>query len=154
MFHFPRYRLAELFYSPGDVPLLDGTGFPIRKSPDHSLLTAPRSLSQLHHVLHRLLVPRHPPKALSSLTKDLSPACGSHALHAAPKRLLRRLSRDLNPPIFSCQRASSTRLEITGFEPVTFCVQGRRSSKLSYIPSPFALSRGPHTSAHPHKWWA
>src|SRR5688572_28471672 len=30
---------------------------------------APRSFSQLSHVLHRLLVPRHPPKALSSLTK-------------------------------------------------------------------------------------
>lgn len=27
-----------------------------------------RSLSQLYHVLHRLLVPRHPPKALISLT--------------------------------------------------------------------------------------
>ncbi len=30
---------------------------------------APRSFSQLSHVLHRLLVPRHPPKALSSLTQ-------------------------------------------------------------------------------------
>jgi hypothetical protein len=70
MFHFPRSGLTELFDSPGDVPLLDGTGFPIRKSPDHSLLTAPRSLSQLHHVLHRLLTPRHPPEALSSLTKE------------------------------------------------------------------------------------
>ena len=29
---------------------------------------APRSFSQLSHVFHRLLVPRHPPKALSSLT--------------------------------------------------------------------------------------
>lgn len=31
---------------------------------------APRSFSQLSHVLHRLLVPRHPPKALSSLTRN------------------------------------------------------------------------------------
>ena len=44
-------------------------GFPIRKSPVHCLLAAPRGLSQLRHVLHRLLTPRHPPEALSSLTK-------------------------------------------------------------------------------------
>jgi hypothetical protein len=72
MFHFSRCAFAELFDSPGDVPPLNGTGFPIRKSSDRSLLTAPRSLSQLHHVLHRLLTPRHPPKALSSLTKTIS----------------------------------------------------------------------------------
>ena len=33
----------------------------------------PRSFSQLSHVLLRLLVPRHPPKALSSLTHDFFP---------------------------------------------------------------------------------
>ena len=33
---------------------------------------APRSFSQLSHVLHRLLMPRHPPKALTSLTYLLS----------------------------------------------------------------------------------
>jgi hypothetical protein len=43
--------------------LLHRSGFPIRKSPDQSALTAPRSLSQLCHVLHRLLSPRHPPIA-------------------------------------------------------------------------------------------
>lgn len=43
----------------------------IRRSPDQSLLTTPRSLSQLSHVLHRLLPPRHPPYTLSILITTL-----------------------------------------------------------------------------------
>lgn len=43
-------------------------GFPIRTPPDQSLLTAPRGSFVVRHVLHRLLAPRHPPCALSSLT--------------------------------------------------------------------------------------
>ena len=103
-------------------------GFPIRKSPDHCLLAAPRSLSQLRHVLHRLSTPRHPPEALSSLTKLV---------------YTKRYAPDF--AIFSCQRSQKNQkpgskarfhslVEITGLEPVTFCVQGRCSPKLSYIP--------------------
>ena len=44
----------------------------IRRSPDRSLATAPRSLSQLTRVLPRLLAPRHPPYALSNLIATLS----------------------------------------------------------------------------------
>src|SRR5262245_5594383 len=51
----------------GSTDLLDGS-FLIRRSTDRRLLTAPRGLSQFCHVLHRLLVPRHPPNALESLT--------------------------------------------------------------------------------------
>ncbi|MNW56700.1 hypothetical protein D3C74_344320 [compost metagenome] len=47
-------------------------GFPIRTSPDRSLLTAPRGSIVVRHVLLRLLAPRHPPCALSSLTISLS----------------------------------------------------------------------------------
>ena len=39
----------------------------IQKSPDQSLPTAPRSLSQLSHVFLRLLAPRHPPNTLNNL---------------------------------------------------------------------------------------
>jgi hypothetical protein len=51
----------------GSTDLLDGS-FLIRRSTVRRLLTAPRGLSQFCHVLHRLLVPRHPPNALTSLT--------------------------------------------------------------------------------------
>ena len=44
-------------------------GFPIRKSPDHSSFTSSPGLIAGYNVLHRLLVPRHPPIALSSLSK-------------------------------------------------------------------------------------
>ena len=46
MFHFPRCRFAGLFDSSGDGGPRGPSGCPIRKPPDQSLLTAPRSLSQ------------------------------------------------------------------------------------------------------------
>ena len=47
------------------------TGFPIRKSPDLCLLSGSPELIAASHVLHRLLAPRHPPRALLSLTTFL-----------------------------------------------------------------------------------
>src|SRR5262249_24041723 len=55
-------------YSAEARPTFLGRGFPIRRSTGRCLLTAHRRLSQFCHVLHRLLVPRHPPNALTSLT--------------------------------------------------------------------------------------
>ena len=51
-----------------EYPGFTRVGCPIRTSPDQRLLAAPRGLSQQRYVLHRPLVPRHPPCALSSLT--------------------------------------------------------------------------------------
>ena len=45
----------------------EAVGFPIRKFPDQSLLSSSPKHIAACHVLHRLLVPRHPPNALSSL---------------------------------------------------------------------------------------
>src|SRR5688572_31140126 len=47
---------------------LPETGCPIRKSPDQSLFSGSPKLIAANHVLLRLLAPRHPPYALSSLT--------------------------------------------------------------------------------------
>src|SRR6266705_2214719 len=44
----------------GDEPLRP-SGFPIRKSPDQSLVADSPGLIAGSYVLHRLLVPRHPP---------------------------------------------------------------------------------------------
>ena len=55
-------------YSVRDDPELPGPGCPIRKSPDQSLLSGSPKLNAASHVLHRLLAPRHPLYALSSLT--------------------------------------------------------------------------------------
>jgi hypothetical protein len=68
MFQFPWYASMLPMYSvTGDWTLLQ-PGFPIRTSPDQSVLTAPRGSFVVRHVLLRLLVPRHPPCALTSLT--------------------------------------------------------------------------------------
>ena len=47
--------------------LAEARGFPIRKSPDQSLLSSSPKHIAACHVLHRLLVPRHPPNALYCL---------------------------------------------------------------------------------------
>ena len=47
-------------------------GFPIRTSPDHSSVDSSPRLIAASYVLLRLLVPRHPPSALSNLTTDIS----------------------------------------------------------------------------------
>ena len=43
-------------------------GFPIQRSPALSLFSGSPKLIAAYHVFHRLLAPRHPPYALSSLT--------------------------------------------------------------------------------------
>ena len=70
-------RVLRCFTSPGslhatmdssrDVAVLPATGFPIRKSTDHSLVGGSPWLFAATHVLHSLSEPRHPPHALSSL---------------------------------------------------------------------------------------
>jgi hypothetical protein len=61
----PRVRLSNLFYSVGDTA--EAVGFPIRTPPDiTSAHDSPRFIA-VYRVLLRLLAPRHPPYALSSL---------------------------------------------------------------------------------------
>src|SRR5713101_1235534 len=55
-------------YSARDDAGLAAPGCPIRTSSDQSLLSGSPKLIAASHVLHRLLAPRHPPYALSSLT--------------------------------------------------------------------------------------
>ena len=49
-----------------EVTRLREPGFPIRTSSDHSVLARSPRLFAGSYVLHRLLLPRHPPCALSS----------------------------------------------------------------------------------------
>ena len=70
MFQFPGLAPCGLCIHPQVTP--SGCpvtpGFPIRRSPDQSLLdSSPRHIAA-YHVLHRLSTPRHPPCTLSSLT--------------------------------------------------------------------------------------
>ena len=70
MFHFPTFPHTPLYIQGAVAGLTTGhlRGFPIRKSPDQSSSTSSPGLIAGHNVFHRLLVPRHPPIALSSLS--------------------------------------------------------------------------------------
>ena len=69
----------------GNEPLRP-LGFPIRKSPDQSLVTDSPGLIAGSYVLHRLLVPRHPPCALINLatTDDARVHCAVLKIRAVP----------------------------------------------------------------------
>ncbi len=69
----------------GDGPLRP-PGFPIRKSPDRSLVADSPGLIAGSYVLLRLLVPRHPPCALINLatTDDARVHCAVLKIRAAP----------------------------------------------------------------------
>lgn len=72
MFHFPEFASQGLYIQPRDDGVLPPPGFPIRKSPDHSLFGGSPKHIAAYHVLRRLLAPRHPPIALSILNRGFS----------------------------------------------------------------------------------
>ena len=70
-FTSPRYLPHPYTFRAGSPDMTpDIQGFPIRTSPDHSSFTNSPGLIAGYNVLHRLLVPRHPPIALSSLSHN------------------------------------------------------------------------------------
>src|SRR4028119_678490 len=80
----------------GDRTLLL-SGFPIRKSSDHSSVDSSPRLIAASYVLHRLLVPRHPPCALINLVtkfKDARVHCAVLKVRAAPTLARRVPSSD------------------------------------------------------------
>ena len=92
--------------SPDMTPVFQG--FPIRTSSDQSLFTNSPRLIAGYNVLHRLLVPRHPPIALSSLSiiyKDARVHCEILKKRASPpptpatnRRPGRQMVRKKAPP--------------------------------------------------------
>ena len=72
MFQFPSFA-SQSYEFRLRYPALIGMGCPIQKSPDLNLFSGSPKLIAAYHVFHRLLVPRHPPYALSSLTVNHKP---------------------------------------------------------------------------------
>jgi hypothetical protein len=63
-------------------------GFPIRTPSDHSSVDSSPRLIAASYVLHRLLVPRHPPYALHYLQQRCSrPLCNSQTTHTLPPNI-------------------------------------------------------------------
>ncbi len=67
MFHFPTFPPHTLFHSGAGNRTQLRLGSPIRTPPDHSSVANSPGLIAGSNVLHRLLMPRHPPCALCSL---------------------------------------------------------------------------------------
>ena len=121
-----------------DIPTLPGMGFPIQKSPDQSLLGGSPKLIAAFHVFHRLLAPRHPPFALNSLA-TIKPAFGKNACFC-PYRIVKERSKSdfaFCPETRSGKPFQTTKafrlgcqdvlVEVNGLEPMTSCLQSRRS---------------------------
>jgi len=96
MFHFPALPPPALCVQAGVTANYGGSGFPIRKPPDHSLVTGSPGLIAGSSVLHRLLVPRHPPcrhrsPCGSRLRPSILPCSILSATFGSALRLLFRL---------------------------------------------------------------
>ena len=92
MFHFPWFAPPTLCIQAGVTRLFAALGFPIRTSPDQRLVGNSPELFAATHVLHRLLAPRHPPHALSSLLTSIS------RLTPASRRDLSKLETKVQAP--------------------------------------------------------
>ena len=97
MFHFPTFPPTTLYIQVEVAGHYSGffRGFPIRRSPDQSSFTNSPGLIAGYNVLHRLLMPRHPPIALSSLLfhyKDARVHCAVLKITGDPRT--RHATRD------------------------------------------------------------
>ena len=105
MFQFP--ALAPL----GDTEV---PGFPIRKSSDHRVLARSPRLIAGSYVLHRLLPPRHPPRALCSLFHLV--CARSRFFHSrTPEGAHERSTQRLPHPYSQCKRTNLTDLTTMSF---------------------------------------
>ena len=111
-------------------------GFPHSEICGSQPICGSPQLIAAYHVLHRLLTPRHPPCALSSLTEhlvlDVSPYPSSSIQFSKiaknPRAALRprgaKIVLSLRGPL---QAADPYLVEIAGIEPATSGLQSRRS---------------------------
>ena len=70
MFHFPAYTPTRPIHSGAGNKTLLLLGSPIRNPSDQSLSDSSPRLIAVHHVLHRPLIPRHPPNAQKNNTQN------------------------------------------------------------------------------------
>ncbi len=128
----------------------DGTllppGCPIRVPSDRCLLGgSPRSFAACY-ALHRLLVPRHPPCALSSLTTFFfTKECNLH-----PATLGRFVRQFAAIPLFGCQRAVHLQTRLVSMRNLRPRVKGNIAVSLHTKPQPIAqqpLPSSPHLLA-------
>ena len=97
---------------------MTGTGLPHSEIPGSKVVCTSPRLFAAYHVFHRLHVPRHPPYALSSFTK---------VSFLKMTWLLESLIKMIQFFQFPNFQKAKKFVELTGIEPMTSCVQSRRS---------------------------
>ena len=119
-----------------DVKILLLTGCPIQKSPDLNLFSGSPELIAASHVFHRLLAPRHPPYALCSLTINRTSQRNLIPDYSIVKEQIQSEIRNnaLNQFSILYSRFQLPLVEVSGFEPLTPCVQGRCSPSWAIPP--------------------
>ena len=98
--------------------------------------TSPRLIAA-YHVLHRLLVPRHPPYALCSLTKNL-PVTFPAYKSERPKYIRQNITKWIY--IRLSKNFNLIMVGLGGVEPPTSRLSGVRSNQLSYRPRAMSLT--------------
>ena len=109
MFHFPAFPPTGLYIQPAVTHHNNEQGFPIRTSSDQRpVIGSPRLIAD-SHVLHRLLVPRHPPCALNNLQtiKEKITENSPHT-HTQNRRVHSTASRRCSRPLYSSQTTNHT----------------------------------------------
>ena len=140
MVHFPGFASRSLLYSGADIPTLLGILLKDSEIPRSQPVCGSLRLIAAYHVLHRLPSPRHPPCALSSLTIKFTPPemnfkqspfmiyllvfTRRYLIVKDQFSLMRKIISSL-PPAHDFPHSV---VEVSGFEPLTPCLQSRCSS--------------------------
>ena len=133
---------------------MTGIGFPHSEISGSKRVCRSPKLNAAYHVLHRLLMPRHPLYALTSLTKIKS---GQLCLTISISRSLSiscapfSMQMSKNNPAQAGKTVSYTAqtdlVGVPGLEPGTSSLSGMRSNQLSY--TPVANGQWSATSSNP-----
>jgi hypothetical protein len=108
MFHFPAFPPHALCVQARVTGFRVLPGFPIRKSSDHSSVdSSPRHIAA-SHVLHRLLVPRHPPCALNNLATKMLASTVQFSTYRRPRPTTPRPD-PAQSPVLAVPRAETAR---------------------------------------------
>ena len=122
MFQFPALASCPYGFSAGS-PEINREGLPHSGIPGLASVCDYPRLIAAYHALHRLLVPRHPPYTLSSLT----PLCIGET-EWIPDRYSVVKERILAPSEDTASaRHIQPLVEMSGIEPLTPCLQSRCS---------------------------
>jgi hypothetical protein len=138
MVHFPGFASRPLLYSGADIPILLGISLEDSEIPGSQPVCGSPRLIAAYHVLRRLPSPRHPPYALSSLTIKFAPPeipSGGHSMALLVLFTRRHLIVKELSDLYRRSKAQNRTLdfryklvEVSGFEPLTPCLQSRCSS--------------------------